>query len=73
MHLLLEQLVAVLQFLDCAGEIAQRREAVDARQQVGFRHLRVGGAGPQRARERSYEETERIIIGHFSLDWPALR
>jgi hypothetical protein len=51
LHFLLKLLVAILQFLDRAGELAHLRlQAVDARDEVGARHLRVRGAGPQRAR-----------------------
>ena len=47
--LLLELLIAVLQLLHRAGELAQRRfEAVDAGQKVGLGHLRAGGPAPQR-------------------------
>jgi hypothetical protein len=51
LHFLLELLIAKLQFLDRAGELAHLRlQAVDARHEVGAGHLRVCGSGPQRAR-----------------------
>jgi hypothetical protein len=51
LQFLLELLIAILQFLDRAGEFAHLRlQAVDARDEVGLGHLRVSSAGPQRAR-----------------------
>ena len=47
LHFLLELLIAILQFLDRAGELADARlQAVDARDEVGVRHLGVSGTGP---------------------------
>ena len=51
LHFLLELLITILQFLDRAGELAHLRlQTVDTRDEVGAGHLRVRGAGPQRAR-----------------------
>jgi hypothetical protein len=51
LHLLLELLIAVLQLFHGAGEFAHLRlQPVNARDEVGAGHLRVRGAGPQRAR-----------------------
>jgi hypothetical protein len=47
--LLLELLIAVLQLLHGAGELAQRRfEAIDTGQKIGLGHLRPCGTAPQR-------------------------
>jgi len=47
LHFLLELLIAILQLLDRAGEIADLGfEVIDTRHQVGVGGLCVGGAGP---------------------------
>ena len=55
LQLLFELLIAILQFLDRPGELAHLRlQAVDARDEIGFGHLRVSSTGPQRARHYKY-------------------
>ena len=60
LHLLLELLVTVLQLLDAAGELADRRlEAADAGDEVGVGHLRTRGARAKHAHKKDYEQQER--------------
>ena len=55
LNLLLELLVAVLQLLDIAGELADRRfQATDTRHKVGIGHLSAGGPGAKRAGEKRH-------------------
>src|SRR5580693_5605569 len=66
-ELLLELLIAVLQLLHRAGELAQRRfEAVDAGQKVGLGHLRVRGAARQRTQECGHDEGNGAVHRHFA-------
>ena len=54
--LLLELLIAILQLLDRAGQLADLRlQAVKARDEVGFGQLRVSATGPQHARQGEQE------------------
>jgi hypothetical protein len=56
LYFLLELLITILQFLDRAGELAHLRlQTVDAGDEVSAGHLRVRGAGPQRARQYEQE------------------
>jgi hypothetical protein len=52
LNFLLELLITVLQLLDRAGEFAHLRlQAIDARNEVRLRVLRLRGTGPQRAHQ----------------------
>jgi hypothetical protein len=52
LQFLLELLIAILQFLDRAGELAHLRlQPVDPGDEVGLGHLCVCGAGTQRAND----------------------
>ena len=68
LHLLLELLVTILQLLDAAGELADRRlEAADAGDEVGVGHLRTRGARAKHARKKGYEQQERAH--HHKRHW----
>jgi hypothetical protein len=52
LHFLFELLIAILQLLDRAGEIAQLGfKMIDPRQQIGFRHLGMRSRGPHCERQ----------------------
>ena len=75
-NLLLELLIAVLQLLHRAGELAQRRlEAVDAGQKVGAWDICARAASPHSAHNSATttREMERIITGNFFAEWRLAR
>ena len=63
LHLLLKLLIAVLQLLDIAGEVADRGlKVIDAHHQICRRVLGPDRCGPKRVEKTATKTTEKRII-----------
>jgi hypothetical protein len=70
LHLLFKLLIAILQLLDIAGEVADRAlKAVQPRHDIGIRVLRAGGTDRKRKGKRSGSEENRAEHRQHLIWW----